>query len=155
MLRKQISASLQEALKAKDQTKASTLRLILAALKDRDIAERPKGNVSGLDDGEILKLLQSMIKQRKESIELYEKGNRLELAEKEQQEITYIEDFLPKQLSEDEVKTIVKSTISELGAKDIRDMGKVMSFLREKYSGQMDLGTACLLYTSPSPRDRG
>ena len=124
------------------QTKASTLRLILAALKDRDIAERPKGNVSGLDDGEILKLLQSMIKQRKESIELYEKGNRLELAEKEQQEITYIEDFLPKQLSEDEVKTIVKSTISELGAKDIRDMGKVMSFLREKYSGQMDLGTA-------------
>ena len=142
MLRKQISASLQEALKAKDQTKASTLRLILAALKDRDIAERPKGNVSGLDDGEILKLLQSMIKQRKESIELYEKGNRLELAEKEQQEITYIEDFLPKQLSEDEVKTIVKSTISELGAKDIRDMGKVMSFLREKYSGQMDLGTA-------------
>ena len=74
MLRKQISASLQEALKAKDQTKASTLRLILAALKDRDIAERPKGNVSGLDDGEILKLLQSMIKQRKESIELYEKG---------------------------------------------------------------------------------
>ena len=70
------------------------------------------------------------------------KGNRLELAEKEQQEITYIEDFLPKQLSEDEVKTIVKSTISELGAKDIRDMGKVMSFLREKYSGQMDLGTA-------------
>ena len=142
MLRKQISASLQEALKAKDQTKASTLRLILAALKDRDIAERPKGNVSGLDDGEILKLLQSMIKQRKESIELYEKGNRLELAEKEQQEITYIEDFLPKQLSEDEVKTIVKSTISELGAKDIRDMGKVMSFLREKYSGHMDLGTA-------------
>ena len=142
MLRKQISASLQEALKAKDQTKASTLRLILAALKDRDIAERPKGNVSGLDDGEILKLLQSMIKQRKESIELYEKGNRLELAEKEQQEITYIEDFLPKQLSEDEIKTIVKSTISELGAKDIRDMGKVMSFLREKYSGQMDLGTA-------------
>ena len=142
MLRKQISASLQEALKAKDQTKASTLRLILAALKDRDIAERPKGNVSGLDDGEILKLLQSMIKQRKESIELYEKGNRLELAEKEQQEITYIEDFLPKQLSEDEDKTIVKSTISELGAKDIRDMGKVMSFLREKYSGQMDLGTA-------------
>ena len=142
MLRNQISASLQEALKAKDQTKASTLRLILAALKDRDIAERPKGNVSGLDDGEILKLLQSMIKQRKESIELYEKGNRLELAEKEQQEITYIEDFLPKQLSEDEVKTIVKSTISELGAKDIRDMGKVMSFLREKYSGQMDLGTA-------------
>ena len=142
MLRKQISASLQEALKAKDQTKASTLRLILAALKDRDIAERPKGNVSGLDDGEILKLLQSMIKQRKESIELYEKGNRLELAEKEQQEITYIEDFLPKQLSEDEVKTIVKSTISELGAKDIRDMGKVMSFLREKYSGLMDLGTA-------------
>ena len=142
MLRKQISASLQEALKAKDQTKASTMRLILAALKDRDIAERPKGNVSGLDDGEILKLLQSMIKQRNESIELYEKGNRLELAEKEQQEITYIEDFLPKQLSEDEVKTIVKSTISELGAKDIRDMGKVMSFLREKYSGQMDLGTA-------------
>ncbi|HAE75595.1 MAG TPA: glutamyl-tRNA amidotransferase [Alphaproteobacteria bacterium] len=142
MLRKQISVSLQEALKAKNQTKTSTLRLILAALKDRDIAERSKGNDSGLNDDAILKLLQSMIKQRKESIEFYEKGNRLELADKEKEEINHIKNFLPKQLSENEVKTIVKSTISELGAKDVRDMGKVMSFLREKYSGQMDLSIA-------------
>ena len=116
--------------------------MILAALKDRDIAERSKGNVGGLDDDSILKLLQSMIRQRKESIEFYEKGNRLELANKEREEIAYIADFLPKQLSEDEVKTIVKSTISELGAKDVRDMGKVMLFLREKYSNQMDLNIA-------------
>ena len=142
MLRKQISVSLQEALKAKNQTKTSTLRLILAALKDRDIAERSKGNDSGLNDDAILKLLQSMIKQRKESIEFYEKGNRLELADKEKEEINHIKNFLPKQLSENEVKTIVKSTISELRAKDVRDMGKVMSFLREKYSGQMDLSIA-------------
>ena len=142
MLRKQISVSLQEALKAKNQTKASTLRLILAALKDRDIAERSKGNDNGLNDDAILKLLQSMIKQRKESIEFYEKGNRLELADKEKEEINHIKNFLPKQLSENEVKTIVKSTISELGAKDVRDMGKVMSFLREKYSGKMDLSIA-------------
>ena len=142
MLRKQISVSLQEALKAKNQTKASTLRLILAALKDRDIAERSKGNANGLNDDAILKLLQSMIKQRKESIEFYEKGNRLELADKEKEEINHIKNFLPKQLSENEVKTIVKSTISELGAKDVRDMGKVMSFLREKYSGKMDLSIA-------------
>ena len=142
MLRKQISVSLQEALKAKNQTKASTLRLILAALKDRDIEERSKGNANGLNDDAILKLLQSMIKQRKESIEFYEKGNRLELADKEKEEINHIKNFLPKQLSENEVKTIVKSTISELGAKDVRDMGKVMSFLREKYSGQMDLSIA-------------
>ena len=142
MLRKQISVSLQEALKAKNQTKTSTLRLILAALKDRDIAERSRGNDSGLNDDAILKLLQSMIKQRKESIEFYEKGNRLELADKEKEEINHIKNFLPKQLSENEVKTIVKSTISELGAKDVRDMGKVMSFLREKYSGQMDLSIA-------------
>jgi|TARA_B100001245_G_C22883653_1_gene425083 hypothetical protein len=142
MLRKQISVSLQEALKAKNQTKTSTLRLILAALKDRDIAERSKGNDNGLNDDAILKLLQSMIKQRKESIEFYEKGNRLELADKEKEEINHIKNFLPKQLSENEVKTIVKSTISELGAKDVRDMGKVMSFLREKYSGQMDLSIA-------------
>lgn len=142
MLRKQISVSLQEALKAKNQTKTSTLRLILAALKDRDIAERSKGNANGLNDDAILKLLQSMIKQRKESIEFYEKGNRLELADKEKEEINHIKNFLPKQLSKNEVKTIVKSTISELGAKDVRDMGKVMSFLREKYSGQMDLSIA-------------
>tara|TARA_B100000378_G_scaffold129554_1_gene104721 strand:- start:1350 stop:1805 length:456 start_codon:yes stop_codon:yes gene_type:complete len=142
MLRKQISVSLQEALKAKNQTKTSTLRLILAALKDRDIAERSEGNANGLNDDAILKLLQSMIKQRKESIEFYEKGNRLELADKEKEEINHIKNFLPKQLSENEVKTIVKSTISELGAKDVRDMGKVMSFLREKYSGQMDLSIA-------------
>ena len=142
MLRKQISVSLQEALKAKNQTKTSTLRLILAALKDRDIAERSKGNDNGLNDDAILKLLQSMIKQRKESIEFYEKGNRLDLADKEKEEISHIKNFLPKQLSENEVKTIVKSTISELGAKDVRDMGKVMSFLREKYSGQMDLSIA-------------
>ena len=142
MLRKQISVSLQEALKAKNQTKTSTLRLILAALKDRDIAERSKGNDNGLNDDAILKLLQSMIKQRKESIEFYEKGNRLELADKEKEEINHIKNFLPKQLSENEVKTIIKSTISELGAKDVRDMGKVMSFLREKYSGQMDLSIA-------------
>ena len=116
--------------------------MILAALKDRDIAERSKGNANGLNDDAILKLLQSMIKQRKESIEFYEKGNRLELADKEKEEINHIKNFLPKQLSENEVKTIVKSTISELGAKDVRDMGKVMSFLREKYSGQMDLSIA-------------
>ena len=142
MLRKQISVSLQESLKAKNQTKASTLRLILAALKDRDIAERSKGNANGLNDDAILKLLQSMIKQRKESIEFYEKGNRLDLADKEKEEISHIKNFLPKQLSENEVKTIVKSTISEFGAKDVRDMGKVMSFLREKYSVQMDLSIA-------------
>jgi len=142
MLRARLSDALKSAMKAKDQNAVSTVRLILAALKDRDIAARSKGNMEGIGEDEILAMLQSMIKQRKESIALYEKGGRLELAEQEAQEITVIEQFLPSQLNEQEISEAIQSVIQEAGPCCLKDMGKIMGTLRERYAGRMDFSKA-------------
>jgi uncharacterized protein YqeY len=142
MLREQINAALKEAMRSKEPRPKGTLRLIIAALRDRDIAARGKGNTDGIDEQEILQMLQTMIKQRRESIEHYENGGRLELAEQEQEEIVIIEKFLPEQLEGDELDSAVKELIEELGASTIKDMGRTMSELRERYAGRMDFGKA-------------
>jgi len=142
MLRTRLNEALKQAMLAKNQRAVSTLRLILAALKDRDIAARSRGVTDGIDEAEILSMLQTMIKQRKESIGLYEQGCRLELAEQEREEIAIIEGFLPKQMSEDEVRTAVQTVVSETGASSIKDMGKVMAELKSRYAGQMDFAKA-------------
>ncbi|MBT3991444.1 MAG: GatB/YqeY domain-containing protein [Rhodospirillaceae bacterium] len=144
MLREQINDVLKGAMKAKEPTKVSTLRLINAAIKDRDIAERTKGGVDeeGIDDDGILQLLQSMIKQRRDSIEAYKKGGRPELADREAEEIDVIQDFLPEQLSDDELAEAVNGVVDAVGAESLKEMGAVMAKLREDYAGQMDFGKA-------------
>ena len=142
MFRTRLNEALKEAMRAKKQRAVSTLRLILAALKDRDIAARGRGVTDGIDEDEIMSMLQTMIKQRREAIELYEQGGRLELAEQEREEITIIEDFLPKQMSEEEVRDAVKTVIADIGAGGIKDMGRTMAELRTRYAGQMDFGKA-------------
>jgi uncharacterized protein YqeY len=145
MLRDQLNDALKTAMKDKNEVGVATLRLILAALKDRDIAARSKGVADGIKDDEILSMLQSMIKQRRDSIEMYEKGGRLELAEQEAAEIAIIEGFLPKQLGDDEAAQAVDAVIADVGAESIKDMGKVMGALKAKYAGQMDFGKASAL----------
>lgn len=142
MLRQRLNDSLKTAMKAKDQVAVSTLRLILTAVKDRDIAARTKGVDDGISDADILQVLQTMIRQRHESIALYKQGNREELADQEAREIEVIEGFLPRQLSDDEMKDAIRSVIEETGAGSIKDMGKAMGALRERYAGQMDFGKA-------------
>ncbi|MCF8482265.1 MAG: GatB/YqeY domain-containing protein [Rhodospirillum sp.] len=142
MLRSQLTDALKEAMRAKDQTTLSTVRLILAALKDRDICARGNGNPDGIGDEEILGMLQSMVKQRRESIGMYEQGGRLELAEQEANEITVIERFLPAQMAEADLAAAVDATIADLGAEGLKDMGRVMAALKERYAGQMDFGKA-------------
>jgi hypothetical protein len=137
-LRDRLSASLKEAMRAKDATRLMTLRLINAAIKDRDIDARSDGNVSGVPDEALLAILSKMVKQRQESARAYEEGGRLELAEKELFEITIVEEFLPRQLGSEEAKKAIASAICECGASSIRDMGKVMGVLKEKYTGQLD-----------------
>ena len=145
MLRPRLADSLKIAMKSKNERSVSTLRLILAAIKDRDIAAKSKGNKEGVSDDEVLGLLQSMIKQRHESIEFYEKGGRMELAQKEAEEIAVIKGFLPKQMSDDETATAIADVIADVGAGNLKDMGKVMGALKEKYPGQMDFSKASAL----------
>lgn len=142
MLREQIKSALKEAMVAKDQQAVSTMRLIMAALKDRDIAARSQDKPDGISDDEILSLLQSMVKQRRDSITMYENGGRLELAEQEAKEIEVIERFLPKQMSEEEIGEAVDSIIAELGATSLKDMGPTMKTIRDRFAGQMDFGKA-------------
>jgi uncharacterized protein len=142
MLRQQLSDALKTSLKEKKERAVSTIRLILASLKDRDIAARSSGNLDGITDDEILKLLQSMVKQRNESITLYEKGGRLELAEQEREEIEVIKSFLPAQMSDAEIEAAVDVLIAESGAESIKEMGRIMSGLRESYAGKMDFAKA-------------
>jgi len=142
MLRDTLRAALKSALKDKDARATATLRLILAALKDRDIAARTKGNADGIDDQEILQMLQTMVKQRRESIALYEKGKRMDLADKEREEIAVIERYLPRQLDEEEIGEAVSGVIAETGANSLKDMGGVMAILRERYAGKMDFSRA-------------
>lgn len=141
-IRSEINAKLKDSLKNKDQVATSTIRLIMAAMKDKDISARSSGNAEGINESEILSMLQSMIKQRKESIMTYEDAGRDDLAQREKQEIDVIQAFMPKQLSDDEVKNIIQQKISETGAENIRDMGKVMGALKNDYAGQMDMGKA-------------
>ncbi len=140
MLRDRFTEALKEAMKSKEDLTVSTVRLILARLKEKDIEARPK--LDRIEDTPIQQMLQQMIKQRRESIELYEKGNRPELAAKEKGEIAVIERFLPKQMSGAELESAVKDTIKETGAASIKDMGKVMAALRTKYAGQVDPAAA-------------
>jgi len=141
-MRDAISNAQKEALKAKDKTALSTIRLITAALKDRDIAARTKGAGDGISDDEILSMLQTMIKQRAESVKLYNKGNRPELAAAENEEIRVIQQFLPQQLSEEEIEQAIAEAISASEAESVKDMGKVMAVLKGKYAGQIDFGVA-------------
>lgn len=142
MLRTRLNEALKEAMRAKNQRATATLRLILAALKDRDIAARGRGVTDGIDDSELLSMLQTMVKQRRESIQLYEQGGRLELAQQEQEEIGIIEDFMPKQLDDAETRAAIASLVEETGATGIKDMGRVMAELRTRYAGQMDFAKA-------------
>ncbi|MDH5747746.1 MAG: GatB/YqeY domain-containing protein [Rhodospirillales bacterium] len=142
MLRDQLGDALKAAMKTKDARTVSTVRLILAALKDRDITARGKGNSDGVDDAEILSMLQSMIKQRRESIEMYEKGGRIELAQQEAEEIEIIEGFLPEQMDEEEMASAIKGVIKELNAQSLKDMGRTMGVLKDRYAGKMDFSKA-------------
>lgn len=140
-LREGLQTALKEAMRAKAADRLSTLRLISAAIKDRDIASRGEGGPEMVGDEAILAILGKMVKQRHESARAYEAGGRPELAQKELAEITVIEDFLPRQLTGDEVETAIKAAIAEAGAGSLRDMGKVMAVLKSKYTGQMDFGS--------------
>ena len=141
-MRERLSEELKAAMKAKDKRVTATVRLIIAALKDRDIAARGKDNAEGISETEILQMLQTMVKQRRESIELYENGGRLDLAQQEQEEIEIIQRFMPTQLSEEEVARAVTEIVSETGAESLKDMGRTMAALRERYAGQMDFAKA-------------
>jgi uncharacterized protein YqeY len=142
MLRDAFSERLKQAMRAKDTRTLSTVRLILAALKERDVEARGSGNQDGIPEPEILRLLQGMVKQRRESIALYRQGNRPELAQQEEEEIAIIESFLPKQMSEEEIAAAAKKAIAETDAAGIKDMGKVMGLLRERHAGVLDMARA-------------
>jgi len=142
VIRERINDALKSAIKAQDKRRMGTLRLINAAIKDRDIASRTDGRNGGVPDAEVLAILAKMIKQRNESITMYEQAGRLELAQQEQEEIDIIMDFLPKQLGDDEVNSACKAAIAELGADGLKDMGRIMAVLKEHYAGQMDFGKA-------------
>ena len=147
MLRDDINNAVKEAMKAKDERKLSTLRMVNSTIKNADIEARGQGKPP-LSDGDLLGVLQKMIKQRQESVELYEKGGREELAAQERAEILVISGYLPKQMSNDDVKAAITATITETGAAGIKDMGKVIGALKAKYAGQMDFGKASGLVKS-------
>jgi hypothetical protein len=141
-LREQLGTALKEAMKASDRKRTGTLRLVLAALKERDIASRTEESREGISDDEILSLLAKLIKQREDSIVLYEQGGRPELAAAEREEIAVIREFMPKQMDEAEAKSAIAAVIAELGAGSLKDMGKVMAALKERYAGKMDFSKA-------------
>ena len=139
-LRSRITAEMKKAMKDKAAERLSTIRLINAAIKDRDIAVRAEGNYNGVDDAEVLAILDKMVRQRQESARTYEEASRLDLSERELSEIAVIEEFLPRKLSSNEVAAAVTTAIAEVGAASIRDMGRVMALLKSQYVGQMDFG---------------
>lgn len=141
MIRETLSSAQKDAMKARDTARLSTVRLILAAIKDKDIANRGLAKEPASDD-EILQLLAKMIKQREESEKIYVEGGRPELAAKEREEITVIQGFMPEQLSEDKVREICVAIVAELGAQGLKDMGKCVAALRERYAGQLDFAKA-------------
>jgi uncharacterized protein YqeY len=137
-MRERIAAALKDAMKSREADRLSTLRLINAAIKDKEIALRGDGGEGSVGDAEVLSILGRMVKQRQESARAYEEGGRLELAEKELAEVKVIEEYLPRQLSAEEVDAAIGKAVAEVGAGSIRDMGKVMAALKAKYTGQMD-----------------
>src|SRR6056297_2570323 len=139
-LRQRVNTALKQAMKDKATARLATLRLINAAIKDQDIARRGSDGEDGVTDTDILAILGKMTKQRQESVRAYEEGGRLDLAERERQEVSVIEEFLPQQLSDDEVEAAIDKAIADVGATSIRDMGKIMAKLKEQYTGQMDFG---------------
>ena len=141
MLREDLQNALKDAMKSKNMLEVNAIRMIIAGMKEKDVDARGKGKKQA-EDSELLAMMQGMIKQRNESIKLYNDGNRPDLAEKEQAEIVVIERFLPKQLSEAEMTEVIKGIIAKTGAQSIKDMGKVMGALRGTYAGQMDFGKA-------------
>jgi uncharacterized protein YqeY len=141
-LRERFTEQMKEAMRAKNQKRLGTIRLILAALKERDIANRSETNREGISDDEILSLLAKMVKQREESAAAYDGGGRPELAKAERDEIDVIREFMPKQMSPDETKAAIQKVITETGAASIKDMGKVMGALKERFAGQMDFAKA-------------
>lgn len=148
-MRTRISTALKQAMKEKATDRLSTLRLINAAFKDKDIDARAAGAEDGVDDAALLAILSRMVKQRQESARAYEEGGRLDLAERERAEVEIIEEFLPQQLSKEKSAAAVDAAVAEVGADSIRDMGKVMAVLKAKYTGQMDFGVV-----GPMVKDR-
>jgi uncharacterized protein YqeY len=144
-IRETLAATLKEALKGKDELTLATVRLILSALKDKDIAARTPGKAEGISEPEILSLLQGMVKQRQESAKIYREAGRADLFEREEGEIRVIERFLPRQMDDSGMEAAVQSVVGAVGAKDIKDMGKVMAALKTQYAGQMDMAKAGLL----------
>ena len=142
MLRDKLNDAMKEAMRARDQAALGTIRLILAKLKDIDIAARTEASREGVADDKILSMMQGMIKQRNESIALYEKGNRADLADKEKAEIAVIERFLPQQMDEGAVEAAVREAVAAAGATTVKDMGGVMAALKARYAGQMDFAKA-------------
>lgn len=145
MLRQRLNDELKAAMKSRDQLTVSTLRMILSGLKDRDIAARPRGLTAGVDDSEIVDMMQKMVRQRQESIALYKQGNRQELVDKEQGEIEIIERYLPQKMTDAEQDQAIGQVIAELGAGSIKDMGRVMAALKERYAGRLDFAKVGLL----------
>ncbi|WP_339109407.1 GatB/YqeY domain-containing protein [Thioclava sp. GXIMD4216] len=148
-MRAKINAALKEAMREKDQGRLSTLRLVNAAIKDREIAMRGSNEEHEINDSDVMQILGKMVKQRHESARAYEEGGRLELAEQELSEIKILETFLPRQLTDDEVKAAIDAAIAAIDAQSIRDMGRVMAVLKEKYTGQMDFASV-----GPRVKDR-
>lgn len=148
MLRAQLNDAMKEAMRGKDQRRLSTIRLILAALKDRDIAARTTGDGGPISDTAILSMLQGMVKQRRESVTAYTAGGRTDLVEQENAEIAVIEGFLPRQMDDAAVEQAAKALIAEIGAAGIKDMGRTMNALKERYPGQMDFAKASGLVKS-------
>tara|TARA_Y100000588_G_scaffold392010_1_gene502462 strand:- start:1354 stop:1818 length:465 start_codon:yes stop_codon:yes gene_type:complete len=142
LLRNDLSEALKTAMRTKDKCALGTIRLILAAIKDQDISARAGGNADGITEDQVLGLLQTMVKQRNESSRLYEEGGRLDLAEREQAEITVIRRFTPSQIEGEEFEAVIRDALEEVGAKTIKDMGKAMALLKEKYPGRMDFSKA-------------
>ena len=141
-MRSELDANLKEAIKSQEKQRVATLRLINAAIKDRDIAVRSEENTEGVSDAEIILILSNMVKQRKQSIIQYEEGGRIELAEREREEIKIIQEFLPNQLTDEEIHIEISKIIDAQEQLTIKDMGKIMSDLKEKFSGRMDFGKA-------------
>ncbi|MBL8703886.1 MAG: GatB/YqeY domain-containing protein [Rhodospirillales bacterium] len=142
MLRQTITDSLKNAMKARDERTTSAFRMILAGLKERDIEARAKGNKDGIGDAEIMAMLQNMIKQRRDSVEMYVKGGRTDLADKENAEIAILQGLLPQQMDDAALAKVVKELVAELGATSVKDMGKVMAALKERHAGSIDMAKA-------------
>ena len=141
-MHERFNEALKVALKSQDKVRISTLRLINAAIKDRDIADRTDNGGAGVSEDVVLEILAKMIKQRQESLSAYEEAGRLDLADQERSEIVIIKEFMPRQLEDDEIIAAVDAALAEVGAETLKDMGKVMGLLKQKYTGQMDFGKA-------------